>query len=46
MAKKRKTTIRKEAFKAQQQALFKKGQRKIKIEHLKTARKYKYGKNK
>ena len=37
--KKRKGTIRHEAHKAQQQALWKKGQRKVKIAYLKKARK-------
>ena len=39
MTKKRKGTIRHEAFKAQQQSLYKKGQRKKKIAYLKKARK-------
>ena len=42
MAKKNKATIRKEAFKAQQQSLYKKKYRKVKIEALKKARKHKY----
>lgn len=43
MAKKRKKgMIRREAFKAQQQALYKKGLRKVKIEYLKKARKRNY----
>lgn len=46
MAKKRKGTARKKAFKAKQAALHKKKIRKVKIQHLKTARKYNYGKKK
>ena len=42
MGKKRKGTIRKEAFKAKQAKLFKKKQRKLKIESLKKSRKRKF----
>lgn len=42
MVKKRKGTIRHEAFKAEQVKLFKKKQRKLKIAQLKESRKYKY----
>lgn len=42
MAKKRKGTIRHEAFKAKQKALHKKKLRKVKIEALKKSRKRKY----
>ena len=38
----KKSAIRKAAFKAQQQSLYKKKYRKVKIEALKKARKYKY----
>ncbi len=42
-SKKRKGTIRHEAFKKQQAELHKKSQRKVKIEYLKKARKTKFG---